>query len=450
MLCLASPVLGQCELAKLIPHERPEFHNFGRSLALHGVHAMAGAIGDREVDFGAGAAYFLDELAPCNWGIVQKVVASDGGREELFGSGAAMLEGVVFVGARRHAIGGAAYVFEPDADGIWREVQKLLPQGATLGAEFGDDLAVDGDVLIGGARRDNVRFSDDGAAYVFERDERGSWAQVARLNAPDGSGGDAFGSSVGVSGTTVVIGAANNDDQGQSAGTAYVFDRDEQGVWGFTSKLLAADGREDLSFGRAAAIDGDRIIVGASNGGGPKRDASAVYVYERDPDGRWNQTAKLVPPDTHREQLFGFAVALEGRRAVIGAIGDEEHGRFAGAVYVYQLADDDTWRLRAKLTASDADVDGWLGFAVAVSGDTLLSGAKDGPDEAGAAYVFDLAPLTPDLDGDEEVDVDDYALFAECITGPGVRVRAVCESADLDCDDDVDLADFVRFQVAMP
>jgi hypothetical protein len=68
----------------------------------------------------------------------------------------------------------------------------------------------------------------------------------------------------------------------------------------------------------------------------------------------------------------------------------------------------------------------------------------------GSVYVFDLSTLTPDLDGDEDVDVDDYTLFAACITGPGIRVRAVCESADLDCDEDVDLTDYTRFQSAFP
>ncbi len=56
--------------------------------------------------------------------------------------------------------------------------------------------------------------------------------------------------------------------------------------------------------------------------------------------------------------------------------------------------------------------------------------------------------LPGDIDGDRDVDADDYALFAGCMAGPGVTQPplqcepADFEAADLSGDDDVDLADF--------
>lgn len=55
---------------------------------------------------------------------------------------------------------------------------------------------------------------------------------------------------------------------------------------------------------------------------------------------------------------------------------------------------------------------------------------------------------TGDLDGDGDIDRDDFDAFAACSAGPGGRPPAGCGKADLDGDGDVDLADFAAFQGA--
>ncbi|MCK4342739.1 MAG: PKD domain-containing protein [Phycisphaerae bacterium] len=59
-----------------------------------------------------------------------------------------------------------------------------------------------------------------------------------------------------------------------------------------------------------------------------------------------------------------------------------------------------------------------------------------------------LPPLPGDLDGDCDVDLDDFAIFAGCMAGPDNPYPAGCDDADLDIDDDVDLSDFAAFQSA--
>jgi hypothetical protein len=53
-----------------------------------------------------------------------------------------------------------------------------------------------------------------------------------------------------------------------------------------------------------------------------------------------------------------------------------------------------------------------------------------------------------DLDGDGDVDTDDYALFYTCMGGPGSLPLVGCEAADMDGDGDCDLLDFDSFQLA--
>ena len=66
---------------------------------------------------------------------------------------------------------------------------------------------------------------DAGAAYIFKRDQGGAdnWGQVKKITASDGAAGDYFGVSVSISGDTVVVGAAKDDDNGIDASSAYVF-----------------------------------------------------------------------------------------------------------------------------------------------------------------------------------------------------------------------------------
>jgi hypothetical protein len=64
-----------------------------------------------------------------------------------------------------------------------------------------------------------------------------------------------------------------------------------------------------------------------------------------------------------------------------------------------------------------------------------------------------IAPMPPctdpppgDLDGDCTADGHDAAFFADCMTGPAQPADAPCLPADLDGDEDVDLADFAIHQ----
>jgi hypothetical protein len=119
-----------------------------------------------------------------------------------------------------------------------------------------------------------------------------------------------------------------------------------------------------------------------------------------------------------------------------------------GKVHIYLnqagvLDTDPTWTydsptVGTAIAFGDLNGDCWMDLIVGNSGDPSVK-------------VFYAIPLPPgDLDGDEVVDLDDYALFSDCLTGPVAAVVAGCERADLDCDGDADLRDFAAFQRALP
>ena len=93
-------------------------------------------------------------------------------------------------------------------------------------------------------------------AYVFRRvpgGEGGAWVEEAKLTAADGRPSDLFGRSVSLSGDVALVGARFEDERGTDAGAAYVFRRiseGEGGAWVQEAKLTAADGEAGDFFGR--------------------------------------------------------------------------------------------------------------------------------------------------------------------------------------------------------
>jgi len=75
------------------------------------------------------------------------------------------------------------------------------------------------------------------------------WAEITKLLASDGAGGDQLGWSAALSGDTALIGAFDDDDNGSGSGSAYVFVR-SAGVWIEQAKLLASDGAGECCWWR--------------------------------------------------------------------------------------------------------------------------------------------------------------------------------------------------------
>ena len=113
---------------------------------------------------------------------------------------------------------GAAYVFHQDGE-QWAPGPKLAPSdfqsGRFFGAFFGEAVAVAGDVMVVGASGSDVGLKENqGAAYVFERDAGGPelWGEVETLLAADGFSQHNFGEAVALDGDLRLVGAIGHAD----------------------------------------------------------------------------------------------------------------------------------------------------------------------------------------------------------------------------------------------
>ena len=341
-----------------------------------------------------------------------KLTADDGAANDNFGYSVSIDGDTMVIGAYQdddpsmYPLGiGSAYVFVRDKDG-WTQVAKLTADDGAEYDNFGSSVAISGDTVVIGAHNDDesIHAPNVGSAYVFTRNTAGDltsgWTQIAKLTADDGSQHDNFGSSVAISGDTIVIGVHNDDDYDPQSGSVYVFTRDTAGDltsgWTQHVKLTASDAAGYEYFGISVSIDGDTMVTGAAEF---TRDNGSAYVFTRDTAGDlssgWTQVAKLTANDGAVDDLFGYSVSISGDTIVIGAYKDSDNGTWSGSAYVFtrntagNLASG--WTQVAKLTASDAASGDLFGYSVSISGDTMVIAAyynDDNGTNSGSAYVF--------------------------------------------------------------
>jgi len=392
-------------------------------------------------------AVYVFRFNPCAmvWSLETKLTASDGAPGDRFGDILSASGPIVAVGAwlddDNGSDSGSAYVFRYDGF-AWTEEQKLLAGDGEAGDAFGLTITAQGDTVIVSAANEDEQGENAGAAYVFNYDGN-TWTENAKLTASDAQPGDCFGYPVAVSDDVLLVGAPYDDDNGNLSGSAYVF-RFNGASWVEEAKLIASDGEAGDLFALWAAIDGDVIVVGAPNEDEGGENAGAAYVFRYDGAG-WTQEAKLIASDVAAGDQFGGVVAVENELILVTSWRHDGAETDSGAVYVYEY-DGLTWNEVAKFTASDAGAEYVFGSSAVIDNGLVAVGSKwhDGAGEdAGAAYV--VVGLD-DCNDNGVLDVCDIADGASAdINGNGIPDE--CEgrncAGDLDGDGDVDTSDLL-------
>jgi hypothetical protein len=213
------------------------------------------------------------------------------------------------------------------------------------------------------------------------------FVQQALLTANDGAGSDQFGKAVALSGDTVLVGAPG-DNVGLNAdqGSAYVFRR-TGGAWAQEAQLLAPDGQAGDVLGQSVALEGDVAVVGSSINTKPAGFNGSVYVFRRTGTS-WAFEQKLTPNDPQANDWFGNSVAISGDTIIVGArMKNITPNAAQGAAYVFRRAGG-VWTQETRLTAGDGAAADEFGAAVALSSNTAVVGATGKNAQRGAAYVF--------------------------------------------------------------
>mmetsp|Transcript_25839 Transcript_25839/g.43585 ORF Transcript_25839/g.43585 Transcript_25839/m.43585 type:complete len:525 (+) Transcript_25839:87-1661(+) len=390
-----------------------ESDGFGKSVAVHGNTMLIGScFSDTHGSQGGNAHIFTldtgDTPSSTNgWKYVTSLNANDTYPYDFFGWDVALSYKVAAVGAWQAddplENTGAVYIFESASSGEWSSYTIL--RGTYASEYFGISVALDWDgsvLLVGAAGHPSAEGETGGygAVYAFRKGNNGAWHKKSLMLAQDGgSKYDYFGISVALEGRIGVVGAYGSDPgTGESAGSAYVVNGDNQGNnWLVVQKLVASDSDQNSFFGRKVALRNGTMVIGADGDSEAAPSAGAVYIFRQGSNsGNWKEKQKITPESEEGYDLFGTSVALWGNHLVVGAAGAIANNVKSGSVHIYESdSDGKNWALLTTLSASDASSSDKYGASVAIHGDVILVGAElaDGFDyNSGAVYAYTTVP----------------------------------------------------------
>ncbi len=423
--------------------------------------AASGVDGDQTDNTlaGSGAAYVFRRVGDA-WLQEAYLKASNPGQNDGFGASVAIDGDLIAIGASGEdsnariingnqadnsaANAGAVYVFKRTGS-TWAQEAYIKPSNLDAGDGFGVKVALNSQRLAVSALYEdaagtgvtadpiNNAASNSGAAYLFQRNGV-IWTQEAYIKATNTEANDFFGWSLSLSSDTLVVGAiqeasnatgingTQSNNSAAAAGAGYVY-RLNGSTWAPEAYLKASNTGAGDWFGMAVAISGDSLVVGAgsedSNATGiggnaadnSAADSGAAYVFHRT-GTTWTQEAYLKASNTGTGDGFGSFLALNGDELVVGAWdeassatgidgdGSNNNAGESGAAYRYRRSGA-TWQFGNYIKASNTGGD--FGWSVALSGDTLVIGARyessnavgvngdqsnTNAADSGAAYVF--------------------------------------------------------------
>ncbi len=407
----AAQAWGQWEQThKLTAADGAAYNRFGFSVSISGDVGIVGTLGDDDAGASSGSAYLFDVTTGEQ---LHKLTADDAAAMDWFGRSVAISGNMAIAGARGdlHAPGsggfpngeGSAYLFDV-ATGL--QHHKLTASDAAASDAFGYSVAVSGGIAIVGAPYDDdacpgYQFCQSGSAYLFDVT---TGQQLHKLTADDAEERDHFGEFVAISGGVAIIGAGWSDDAGPLSGSAYLF---EVSTGEQLHKLTADDAAAHDVFGGSVAISEDIAIVGAPFNDDAGGQSGSAYLFDVTTG---QQLHKLTAEDAAAHDYFGYSVSISGSISVVGAYGDddacaEDPDCVSGSAYLFDVT---TEQQLCKLTAVDAAAGDEFGWSVSISGDMVIVGAPwddDAGNRSGSAYVFEQGDLCGDEDGDGRVTI---------------------------------------------
>lgn len=331
------------EMVKLTASDGQAGDRFGASVNIAGDTILVGATyadADKYGKRNTGAVYIFKRREG-RFVQVDKIVSPTSIQDGLFGFAIESDGTTAIVGAYQENAGalgpqaGAAYVLRYNG-AQWFIRFRLTSSDTRPYSKFGSDVDISGDTIVVGAYYDNEgKQKKAGAAYIFER-INGHWSQTQKIIPEDRTEEDRFGNDVEIEGDLLAIGAYRHESVDDESGAAYLYRREQDGSFGRPQKLFPQDGHAQDFFGLSLALKNGVVAVTAPRFDSYANDVGLVYIYT-EIDGEYTLVKRQSVPGLNTESLFGFALDFGYSELLVGTPKANGAQESSGAVYIISM-----------------------------------------------------------------------------------------------------------------
>ena len=354
-----------------------------------------------------------------DWSIDQKVFAEDGDEADHYGESVSITGEYAIVGSPYNYPLGAAYLYRKMND-EWIEIEKIQASDSTNTQHFGSAVFIKDDYMIISA---NLYYNNSsGNAHIYNKDGE-NWIELDIITASGSPICDQYGCSVGIteSGDYAVVGAFNDDENGDGAGAVYVYHRSGS-VWNLQTKIMAFDGAIDDSFGYSTFITNNYLFVGATYDCDNGENSGSIYIYENN-GTTWEYHSKLIASHDTSNDRFGRSISVCDDLLIVGTYCYDQ-----GEAFIFRN-ENSNWIEESILTARDGTYYDRFGCSVSVSGDFIVVGACDRPDVAVSASAYFFERVGTDWNELNKLTIENWGAFgySVSISGENAIVGAIAD-----------------------
>ena len=302
---------------------------FGFRIAIDGSLLVVSAPNDQDATGirTAGVVYIFNLS---DGAYIARLTANDAAITDQLGWGLGISTPAIVAGAPNDIVGsirmGSVYVFDSR---FHSQIRKFTPPGGTENARYGAALSVNQTYLAVCALRLDSGLGETGAVFVYSYFDG---SLVNKLEANDPQVGQGFGSTVGILGDRIYVGAPYDDDRGGTAGAVYVFDA----VSGDQlAKILPPAvnpvPNNGMQFGTRLVVDEHMLLVAARLDDELVDDNGAVYVYD---PVTYDYLDKILLPDAMVDDAIGNSLAAGDRQYGVSATNRDTQGTNSGSAFI--------------------------------------------------------------------------------------------------------------------
>lgn len=264
---------------------------------------------------------------------------------------------------------GAVYLYKIDG-GNWKFFQRIIPNDPSVMKLFGSSVKLRGSTMLVGAPNDNGK---SGAVYVYTFNGV-LWEQSQKITPQNPVPFQMFGTAVDLGFNYALISTVSTQNNEISTGSVYVFQINSSN-WTEESVINSPEiGVHDLFGASSAIVSPDQFIVAAPRGNGLVGNSGVLYSFIKQ-NGNWIKNQKIESPTGREDGLFGSSISCFENRLLVGAMQELVDSVISGAAYFYKLENSNIWNLEQKVYPDILIDHDYFGIEVELNKDIAIIGS---------------------------------------------------------------------------